>query len=72
MRNVEQVREVVTGIQGSLQRQTRASIETASFLERIRDQAGANDTAASTLTQSTEALAHQAELLRESVRRFIL
>ncbi|MDH3686901.1 MAG: methyl-accepting chemotaxis protein [Myxococcales bacterium] len=72
VRNVEQVREAVTGIQGSLQEQTRASIETASFLERMREQTRANDAAARTLSDSTEDLAHQAEALRASVRRFIL
>jgi methyl-accepting chemotaxis protein len=68
--SVEEVREAVERINSALQEQSAACRSAAEFLEAVYARTKSNQESARRLDEVTQSLLHQAEALRQDVRRF--
>jgi methyl-accepting chemotaxis protein len=68
--SVESVREAVDKIHAALQEQSEECRHAVSFLEQVYERTRSNQESSRRMTEATQGLQHQAEALREDVRRF--
>jgi methyl-accepting chemotaxis protein len=72
VRSVERVKDALAEIHAALQQQSRGSAEAAEFLEEVHARTRSHEESARILEGATGGLLHQAQQLRESIRRFTL
>jgi len=70
--SVESVREAVEQINRSLQQQSQACGQAVEFLARVNERTATNQQSTERMREAMQGLVRQADLLRESVRRFRL